>query len=185
MSNFFTTECRPVFRYNWYAVTGLWLLTQLVGCDNIPAVPSADQQQAAQTRKAMADANNEIGMPSIINFTERKLARDILELRDQEKLSTFTYTVNLQGEKIFLGRSIGYGLPYSVQFTNPEKVVHQRYADGGSFGTLPQADPNGLFMPGGLSATWILLVGPDGEAHPVYVESEILVSPFPLHDTGE
>jgi hypothetical protein len=76
-----------------------------------------------------------------------------------------------------------------VQFTNPEKVVVNKFRGnangyGGVYGTLPQADPNGLFMPDGLSATWILLVGPDGEAHPVYVESEILVSPFSLHDVG-
>jgi hypothetical protein len=37
-------------------------------------------------------------------------------------------------------------------------------------------------MPTGLSATWILASTPEGPK-PVYVEPEILVSPFPLHET--
>ena len=121
-------------------------------------------------------------MPDITNFTERRLAKDILELRDTE-LTTYCYIVNLNGELIFMGEAIGFGLPYSVQFTNPEVIAHKHYNNGGSFGTLPQADPSGLFMPDGLSATWIMLKGPDGKVHPVYMEPEIIVSPFPLHET--
>lgn len=180
-------SCRPSFRYALAAVLVLYLLSCCTGCtETRPLKQNADARQAAETRQRLADADKQIGMPDIVNFTERKLARDILELRDQESLSTWTYIVNLNGERIFLGRSIGYGLPCSVQFTNPEKVEVNHWSGvngaGGYYGTLPQADPNGLFMPDGLSATWILLIGPDGEAHPVYVEPEILVSPFPLHD---
>ncbi len=148
-----------------------------VGCEN---VPNADKRQAAETQKRLLEADKQVGMPDIVNFTERRLAKDILELRDQESLSTYTYLVNLEGKLIFLGESIGYGLPYSVQFTNPEVEVFRR-AQGGH-GTMPQADPNGLFMPDGLSATWILLKDPKtGDARPTYVEPSIIVSPFKLH----
>jgi len=84
----------------------------------------------------------------------------------------------------YIGKCLGYGLPYSVQFTNPEKIVaNKTFCNGGSiFGKLPQADPNGLFMPGGLSATWIMLYDENTEEfRPVYVEPQIIVSPFPLH----
>jgi hypothetical protein len=149
-----------------------------VGC--VENVPDADKRQAQETQKRLLDADKQIGMPDIVNFTERRLARDILELRDQESLSTYTYLVSLEGKLVFLGESIGYGLPYSVQFTNPEVEVYRRYEGG--HGTMPQADPNGLFMPDGLSATWILLKDPEsGEARPTYVEPSIVVSPFKLH----
>lgn len=143
---------------------------------------TADARQAAETRQRLSEADRQIGMPDITRFTERKLAKDILELRDKE-ITTFCYIVNLQGELIFIGEAIGYGLPYSVQFTNPETVDT---VEGGEYGarnpyTMPQADPNGLFMPGGLSATWVMLKGPDGKVHPVYMEPEIIVSPFRLH----
>lgn len=142
----------------------------LCGCEQ----QTSDVQQRKETTKSLAEAHKQVGMPDITRWTERKLARDILELRDQE-ITTFAYIVNMHGDLIYLGEAIGFGLPYSVQFTNPEKFLHE----GGSR-KLPQADPNGLFMPDGLSATWIMLKGPDGEIHPVYVEPQIIVSPFKL-----
>ena len=168
------------------------LVVCLTGCQpETSATPTADIRQANETKMRLAEADRQVGMPDITRFTERKLAKDILELRDKE-IATWTYIVNLNGDLIFLGTSIGYGLPYSVQFTNPVKLIDAERAlnttlweDSGRVQTVPQADPNGLFMPDGLSATWIMLKGPDGKVHPTYVEPEILVSPFPLHKKGE
>lgn len=151
----------------------------LVGCDEEQS--STDAVQRSQTERMVAEAQRQVGMPNIVNFTERKLAKRILETRDAE-LRTWTYIVDMHGQLHFLTESIGYGLPYSVQFTNPERIAHQYTYNGGSYGTLPQPDPNGLFMPEGLSATWVLAVTEDG-TRPIYVEPSIIVSPFPLHDT--
>lgn len=150
------------------------------GCDGDRG--STDQKQAARSERMLAEADRQVGMPNIVNFTERKLAKSILELRDSEGLRTWTYIVDMHGELHFLTESIGYGLPYSVQFTNPERVGYANHNYG--VATLPQADPNGLFMPDGLSATWILAATEEGPK-PIYVEPQILVSPFPLHKTSE
>lgn len=158
-------------------------LSVLAGCADGPiSTDTADTRQAAETRQRLQEADRQIGMPDITRFTERKLAKDILELRDKE-ITTYCYIVNWQGELIFLGEAIGFGLPYSVQYTNPQKALVERNGmEAGDIPyTMPQADPNGLFMPDGLSATWIMLKGPDGDVHPVYMEPEIIVSPFPLH----
>lgn len=138
----------------------------LTGC--VETNPDADSRQAAATKKNLLEADKQVGMPDIVNFTERRLARDILELRDQEGLVTYTYLKNLDGTLVFPTESIGYGLPYSVQFTNPEVEAYiGRRGGTGHWGTMPQADPNGLFMPEGLSATWILVKDPKtGEARP-------------------
>ena len=152
-----------------FVVCGLCLVC---GCER----NSADVQQRKETAKVLVEAHRQIGMPDITRWTERKLARDILELRDKE-IATYVYIVNMHGDLIFLGEAIGFGLPYSVQYTNPQKRVR----DSTEGYTTPQADPNGLFMPDGLSATWIMLKGPDGKIHPVYVEPQIIVSPFKLH----
>ena len=155
------------------------------GCDNVSSTPNADQRQAQATEQAMAEADRQIGMPAIVNFQERKLAKMIFELRDKEDLICYAYIVNhMTGELVFIGKCLGFGLPYSVQYTNPERMDT---VDGGaSFArnpyTLPQPDPNGLFMPSGLSATWLMMIDPStNEPRPVYVEPEILVSPFQLH----
>ena len=138
---------------------------------------STDSRQSRRTERMVAEADRQTGDPAIINFTERKLARKLLELRDTEGVQTWTYIVDLNGNLHLLFESVGYGLPYSVQFTNPERRIEDLH--GGNV-TLPQPDPNGLFMPPGLSATMVMAATPDGPK-PVYVEPEIIVSPFPLH----
>lgn len=148
----------------------------LAGCD---MTPTADDVQREATEQAMKEAEARVGMPAVVNFQERKLAKMIFELRDREDLITYAYVVTWQGELIFIGQCIGFGLPYSVQYTNPERRI---YGSSGGTVTLPQPDPNGLFMPEGLSATWLMMIDPEtNEPRPVYVEPEIVVSPFPLH----
>jgi hypothetical protein len=158
----------------------------MIGGECTGEKPDADSRQAERTAKSLGEADRQIGMPAIKNFQERKLAKLIFELRDRSDLITYAYIVNLEGELIFIGKCIGFGLPYSVQYTNPERLVSKWI--GSSSGTnrrytgpIPQADPNGLFMPQGLSATWLMMVDPEtGKPRPVYIEPEIIVSPFPL-----
>ena len=151
------------------------MFSLVIGC----GPESIDDQLAYQTEQNMQQANQQIGMPAIYNYQERKLAKMIFELRDQEDLICHAYLVNIMTGEVgqYLGKCIGFGLPYSVQFTNPEKCDY--HPSGGSH-TLPQADPNGLFMPAGLSATWLMLLDEKGEPHPVYVEPAIIVSPFKI-----
>lgn len=137
--------------------------------------PSAESIQEEQTEKLLAEVNSQIGLPSIKNFQEKKLAKMIFELRDQENLITYVYLQNLNGSLVFVGKAVGFGLPYSVQYTNPQQRTGSGY-------TMPQADPNGLYMPEGLSATWVMMIDPKtGKGRPVYFEPNVVVSPFPLN----
>ena len=150
---------------------------------NTQSEASADEVQAKQTKVALKEANRQIGMPAIVNYQERKLFKQILELRDQESLITYCYLMNEMNGKIgqFLGKGIGYGIPAATQFTNPSKIVDDpyRYQSGGK--VIEQADPNGLFMPTATSATWYMLLDKKGKPHPVYIEPLIIVSPIKLH----
>ncbi len=135
---------------------------------------NSDDIQRRQQETILREGTSQIGMPAIKNFRERKILKDILELRDQEGLVTYTYIFNeLNGKLVFLGETIGYGIPYATQFTNPQK------RDGSL--TLPQADPNGLFSPVSAEGTWVLMKDPNGgKVLPIYVEPRIVVSPFKL-----
>lgn len=163
--------------------TIFWLLAALVvsalclGCDN-EAVPNADQQQAKRTEESMAEANRQIGMPGITNYQQRRLMKLIMEECDREDLVCYAYLQSEHtGQLVYLGRCLGYGVPFSAQFTNPERVV-QSYSS--SFGTLPQPDPNGLFMPTSSDATWVMLLDKEGKPRACYGEPLLFVSPFPL-----
>lgn len=142
------------------------------------STPDSNKILAQKQEQIMREANAEVGMPAIVNFQERKLMKMILELRDQENLICYAYIVpELTGKPVFLGKCIGYGLPYATQYTNPE------VADGysSSMYTIPQADPNGLFMPSSAEGTWIMLIDPvTNDPHPVYCEPRLLISPFKL-----
>lgn len=127
--------------------------------------------EKSQTDQALQEAYRQVGLPRIHNFFEKRMAKQILELRDNPQLITYAYIVNLDGKFVYLGRAIGFGLPYSVQYTNPERV--ETYRSGI---TLPQPDPNGLYMPEGLSATWLMLINKEGKPEVIYVEPEIVVT---------
>jgi prepilin-type N-terminal cleavage/methylation domain-containing protein len=147
--------------------------------------PSADKIQAKQTETALAEANRQIGMPNIKSFQQRKLMRMIYELCDQENLICYAYIKSdYQGKLFFIGKCIGFGIPFSAQYTNPMKIADHAHSYG--YAILPQADPNGLFMPTSSSATWLMMIDPKtNKPRPVYIEPEIVVSPFPLHEINK
>lgn len=155
------------------------------GCEN----PSSDDIQHQQQEKILQEGTAQTGMPAIKNFRERKLLKDIFELRDQNGLVTYTYLENMNpvivhghtalgGKLTYLGETIGYGIPYATQYTSPQKA---EYNSGRGYIALPQADPNGLFSPASAEGTWVLLKNPKGnDVKPVYIEPRIMVTPFPL-----
>ena len=157
------------------SVAALALLgVSLVGCED-----SSDDKQRVQQERILQEATAQTGMPNIKNFRERKLMKQIIEMRDQDGLVTYTYTVpETTGRPVFLCNSIGYGLPAATQYTNPEKTDY--YSTGSV--TLPQADPNGLFSPSSAEGTWVMCTDPSGsgKTRPVYVEPRVIVSPFRL-----
>lgn len=153
---------------------------QNISCDD---TPSTDQKVQMQQEQMQAQQQAQTGMPGIVNFTESKLVKHLYELRDQ-KIVTYTYVPDLNGRLWHLCNSIGYGLPYGVQFSNPEKHI----GGGNTYNyNLPQAEPNGLYMPPTAEGTWIMCANPNaqGGVEPVYVEPRVIVSPFKLRSEGE
>lgn len=158
---------------------GILLFLAMVAMIGCSGENTADTRQREQTEIALAEADRQIGMPNIVNFQQRKLMKMIYELCDKEDLVCYAYIKSdYQGKLVFIGKCIGFGIPFSAQYTNPERLAFPRWRDSS---ILPQADPNGLFMPTSSSATWLMMLDPETkEPRPVYTEPEIVVSPFPL-----
>ena len=159
----------------------LTLTVLLTACP--PAPQSSDEVQRVQQEKILQEGTAQVGMPAIKNFRERKLVKDILELRDNEGFVTYSYVwSDFQGKAVYLGESFGYPVPYATQFTNPEKIAY--YSTNIGVIALPQADPNGLFSPASAEGTWVMLKNPNGEkASPIYVEPRVICSPFRLPES--
>lgn len=142
-------------------------------CEN-----KTDARQRQATEKLVAEADRQVGMPNVMNFQQKKTMKMIYEETDRENLIAYAYIKSdFNGKLIFIGKCVGYGVPFSAQYTNPERV--DKYYGAGL--TLPQPDPNGLFMPTSSSATWLLMLDPEtNKPRPVYIEPEIVVSPFKM-----
>ena len=146
----------------------------LVACDQ---APNSTQIERRKQEEMSMQAVTQVGMPAITNFAEKRMMKDIMELRDQN-VATTTYITDLNGKLHKICNSVGYGLPYATQYTNPQRVA---YDSGHGSVTLPQADPNGLYSPASADGTWILCVdAKTGKPKPVYIEPRVIVSPIPL-----
>ena len=157
-------------------ITAFLTAVILCGCNQ---TATSDQIQQAQQERILQEGTAAIGMPAIKNFRRKRLLKDIMEMCDQDGLTTYTYLVAEQTGKLsFLGESIGYGIPVATQFTNPQKA---EWMSNHGYLILPQADPDGLFSPANAEGTWVVMKDPHGgTAQPVYIEPRVIVSPFPL-----
>lgn len=155
-------------------------LSALFGSGCLEATPSSDAVQEKQQERMLKEGTSQVGMPAIKNFRERKLLKDIYELRDQNGLVTYTYMQSqYSGKLVFFCNSIGYGINDATGFTNPEKVMSD---DAQVFGTMPQAEPNGLFTPDNANQYWVMCVDPkSGKALPVQSAVPLVTSPFALN----
>lgn len=163
-------------------------IVTLFGCNDRNPEPQSDIDMQKKNEQILQESSKQLGMPAIINFQEKKNLKWIYELCDKENLVCYAYLFNEMEGSVgqYLGECIGYGIPYSTQYSNPDKLVDVRdfgiraYEDNAS-AVIPQAEPNGLFKPTGLSATWLIMIDPTTkETRPVYIEPQIIVSPFKL-----
>ena len=152
-----------------------------VACEELPK--NSDQVQAQKQEQLAAEAVNAVGIPSTTNFREMRLLKDIYELRDKDGLTTYTYTfAENTGKMAFLCTSIGYPIPYATQFSNPQKFTRVGESGGRwSYEVMPQAEPNGLFMPTSAEGSWVMcLDSTTNTTRATYSEPRLITSPFKL-----
>lgn len=162
-------------------LTGV-LIISAIGLTGCTVDESNDDKQAEQTEQMQKQSSSKLGMPNIKNFYEKSMMKTIMEDCDDSNLITYAYIQNqMTGKFTYLGQAMGYGLPYGTEYTNPQRVAKNSELQHADDVTLPQADPNGLYKAENVDATWIMLIDPNTkQAKPVYVESQVTISPFKL-----
>ena len=156
---------------------------------------SGASREARQTMTLTEAAAVTIGMPAIKTFAEKRQLKAIYELRDNAALTTYTYTLDMNGKrhKVCPGPSIGFGIPYATQYTAPKALRMGKgiYPEGSGYTNnqeagwsryeAEQAEPNGLYMPQSADGTWVLCVHPQTkEPAPTYVEPRVIVYLFEM-----
>jgi hypothetical protein len=151
-------------------------LFALSACDS-NAVPSSDQKMNQQQETVAKEGASEVGFPAIVNFTEKREVKQLYELRDSANLRTWSYILDFNGNFHKVCDSVGFGIPYGVQFSNPDTL----HGDYDHYVALPQAEPNGLFSPSTDEGTWVMCLDPTSkQVAATYIEPPVTVSQFPL-----
>jgi hypothetical protein len=151
------------------------IIAILAACD--PRPPTSSQIERQKQEEMSKRGVESVGFPAIVNFAEKRMMKDIIEKRDQMQ-PTYTYIVDMNGRFHKVCDSLGYGLPYATQYTNPQ-MPQQPF--GGNTYVLPQADPNGLFSPASAEGTWVMCLNPKTrKAEPQYIEPRIITTTYPL-----
>ena len=148
-----------------------------------PPKSAGAERETAATNQLLDQAAVAVGVPAVMNFTEKRQLRMLYELRDQANLVTYSYYVDINGRKhkVCPETSVGFGMPFSAQFTAPSvDYVSTLGGSGASTVTRHQPEPNGLYMPDSTSATWVICLNESGDLAPVYVEPAIIVSLTPM-----
>lgn len=145
---------------------------------------TADQLASAQQEQIAKRAQDEVGIYQPTNFVRKRLANRIGQMLDSPNLATISYAQGLDGKLRCIGHTIGFPLPGATQTTSPQKWEKPVYFDsdgnqhawasGYEHGVqVPQAEPDQLFSPSQMDATWILLVNKKGVAAPAYFEGHV------------
>lgn len=159
----------------------------LAACDpGATAQPSSTQMESRAQEQLAQQAAVTVGLPAIKNFAEKRQLKAIYELRDSANLVTYTYILDMNGKrhKICPSTSVGFGIPYATQYTNPQRMVKESTNMNGAaiaMATLPQSDPNGLFSPASADGTWVICIHPKTqELAPTFVEPRVVVYTFEM-----
>jgi hypothetical protein len=160
-----------LFKVTVLALAAYFMLT----AESCSEQPTAVQQEAQRQEAVQAESNQAVGTPNITHFTEKRIFKEIYEKRDEPNLATFTYLVGMHNEHTALCRSIGYGIPESMQYTNPSLIGYASSQVG--VATLPQADPNALYSSPTALGTWILCLFKDKTVQPVRSEPNVITLP--------
>lgn len=155
----------------------------LSACEMPTAQPTSDQIQNRKQEELSKRSIQSVGLPAIVNNQEKRVYKDIYELRDRPNLVTYTYITDMNGGLHKICDSIGFGISESTQYTSPEKLVSNEGYRDGAYAKIPvpQADPNGLFSSPSSNGTWVMCKVPGkDEVQPVRAEPNVITSPFPL-----
>jgi hypothetical protein len=153
----------------------------LVACDAQPAQPTANQVEHAQQMAQQAEGQASVGPVSILNWTQKRQFKAILEAFDQPNLVTYSYLFsNYTGKVVPLCRSQGYGFNEATEYTNPLQADWKREgSEGIASAVTSQQDPNGLYSPPTSAGTLLMCLTIAGKVMPVRSEPDVLTLPVP------
>jgi hypothetical protein len=143
-------------------------------CDDTTAV----EKERNATNNQMSQLLNSQPIPVFEWSLEREIVIDIFRARN-EAVSTWSVVQNpYTGAIMFECPSIGYPIPGGTKLTNPYQIPGNDWSNT----SIPQAEPNGLYIPESSAGTYINCVNENGTVSPVFEEFYVQTFPFPVEE---
>ena len=144
----------------------------MMGCTQADEVRRIETKQVANQQKLYVESQPP---PYFERSLERFLMTELYRRRN-EAVATWSYVQSpFTGKILWTCPSVGYPIPGGTQLTNPEQTI-------GGGGSIPQAEPNGLFSPSSSQGTYVMCVNSDGTVSPAYVEDTVRTFSQPMYE---
>lgn len=153
------------------AAAALAVVGLLAGCSG---APTAQQQENGQQQAASGQLVKNQPVPGLAYSQMRQNLIEI-ETAQAQGIQTTTFIFNRASQDpIQQCPSIGVPIASTASLSNPEQITGG-YAGSGTYGVgvVGQMDPNGVYAPSDSLGTYVMCVGPNGAAVPVYAEGEV------------
>lgn len=163
-----------LWRYSIFGLLLLMLMGATNSCEVSNTADAHDQEVTAQQQEYFSKA---IPVPQLSNSIQRQMMVYWYKMLDNPNLVMYTTITSQTGTVLSQLVTRGPCIPADTQLTNPEKIaVESTYG----VATLPQPEPNGLFMGDGSNGT--LCFTTNGNV--VYTEGIVTSSLKPVEVPG-
>lgn len=155
------------------------IIVCLTACDNgVQAKP-----QANENKQAAAGIINLLTAQPVHAYDFSQLRLNLQEIEDAQAhgvVTTAFFMQRGQRDPIFSCPSIGAPIASTDQLTNPLQAVSNSDSQSSWATSIGQMDPTGLYT-GNSTGTYVMCVGADGTASPVYWEGDVMTAFAPAH----
>jgi len=161
-------------------VLGLLVIALAIAGCGVNSNTQLEQQQQNAGVKSIID-NQPVPDLGGYSFPRQVVIETYVALN--KVVSTWSYSLTMDGKIIELCPSFGYPIPGGTQLTNPLQIAAQVPQGLSSFetGILANPEPNGLYPPATSAGTLVECVNTDGTVSPMYFEPDVFALPYRIH----
>lgn len=157
------------------ALTGLVAFLALSGCGY---TPTGNQQEAKQQQ---ANDQQQMQTQPLPSFPYSQWRQNLIEIETAEakgvQTTSFIFGPANTPDPVQVCPSVGVPIPVTASLSNPHQIDAKWFDQTGgghlADGVVDQKDPSGIYMPSGSAGTFVICIGSDGSAAPVYAEGNV------------
>ena len=168
-------------KFNWKVLSFILIAVLIFSLAACVGTTVSQTEQNQQNSGVLAIVQNQ-PVPDLGGYSfPRQVVIETYEALNKT-VSTWSYSMTIDGKIIELCPSFGYPIPGGTELTNPQQITAE-HIDGLGWenGVLSNPEPNGLYPPSTSAGTLVECVNSDGTVSPMYFEPDVFALPYRIH----